>query len=949
MAQSLEELTAEPITTTPVARGSRPSRKGARLLQYSTTIALSAFLLFQVQLILGKFLLPWFGGTPAVWTTCMLCFQILLVMGYAYGHLLGNLRSFRTQGRVHAVLLAVSMAIVGVLWLKWGSPLAPGKEWRPGPDANPVVTILELLGVTVGLPFFLLSTTGPLLQKWLTNEGEGSPYRFYALSNAGSLLGLLSYPFLVEWTLSLKHQGWAWGCGYLAFAVLGAAAARRHANLDASQTIPELPVMGESRDASPIDKARYFLWLGLSACSTIMLLATTNLLCQDIAVIPLLWVAPLAIYLLSFILSFTSNRWYQRKIYWPVYFAMLGGALKTSFNRGQGETALLVALYCATLFVACMICHGELARSKPEPRGLTRFYLMVAVGGALGGVFVALVAPHIFLGFWEFQVGLIGCGFLLAVACALSKSSENPEIGLWTVALTLLLLCRDVAVVPALWMVPLVLYLLGSILKHESNQGQQGKVFWPLYFGLLGAVMMSTFQERGGETAFLVALGCIAACIAGIVCGGEFTGWNAGQRRWTGCNPLVALGGVLSGGLVVLAAPHLALDRWGFGATLLGCAVLLAAASGLRKQIQDLEPGLWTVALIFLLAFLVKQFGGFIPNFETWPVVNNEYYTGALLSSAYLGWWATRKGIKREPEALGAPPITGKRVAYVLLLGMLMITASIHTKMAGAVVFRERNFFGTTSVVNNLDEVMILSGSTIHGFEFRDPARRRTPTSYFQEDSGIGRILRDYPRSANGGNPLRVGLIGMGAGTLAAYGRPGDVYKYYEIDPAVIALSEGANPYFHFVQDSAARVDIALGDARLTLEREAGSGDLQRFDVLAVDAFSSDSIPMHLLTRDVMGTYLKHMRGRDGVIAFHISNRYLNLDPVVMALGQAYELSAVKVQTKTSKWILLCANPEMLRLPDLVGVATPVSLQKGPVLWTDDYSNLFQVLQRPHF
>jgi hypothetical protein len=946
MGHTLEEPIAEPVAATPAVSGPRGARKGAHLVPYLTTIALSAFLLFQVQLILGKYLLPWFGGTPAVWTTCMLCFQVLLVLGYAYGHLLGNLRSWKMQGRVHAALLAVSVALVGLLWLKWGSPLAPGKEWRPGPGADPVVKILELLGVTVGLPFFLLSTTGPLLQKWLTSEGEDSPYRFYALSNAGSLLGLLSYPFLIEWTLSLKHQAWAWGCGYLAFAILGVAAARRYAGLQERQISPRLQVATEPGEPSPVDKGRYFLWLGLSACSTIMLLATTNLLCQDIAVIPLLWVAPLALYLLSFILSFSSNRWYQRKIYWPLYFAVLGGALKTAFNRAQGETALLVVLYCATLFIVCMVCHGELGRSKPEPRRLTPFYLMVAAGGALGGVFVALVAPHLFLGFWEFHVGLIGCGFLLAVACALSKPSENLGLGLWTVALTFFLLCRDVRALPALWMVPMVLYLLCSILSSGCNKGQRN-VFWPLYFAVLGAATTSAFRGRRGETAFLVVLGCVAASIAGIVYSGELSGWYTRQKRRTGGSPLIALGGGLIGGLFGLATPDLAWARCYFVVILLGCTVLLAASYALRTRIQAVEPRLWMVALIFFLAFLVKQFGGFIPNFETWPVVNNEYYSGALWSCAYLGWWAIRKGVKREPEAPGELPISGKLVGCVLLLGMVVITASVETNRAEAVVYRERNFFGVISVVKNLDQVMILNGSTIHGFEFADPVRRRTPTSYYQEDSGIGRILSDYPRSANGGDPFRVGLIGMGAGTLAAYGRPGDIYKFYEIDPAVVALSKGTNPYFHFVQDSPARVDIALGDARLTLEKEAARGDLQKFDVLVVDAFSGDSIPMHLLTREVMGTYIKHLRGPDAVIAFQITNRYLVLDPVFAALAQAYGLSTAKVETKTSKWILLSANPEMLRMSRLAGVATPLSFERGPVLWTDDYSNLFQVLQRP--
>lgn len=793
MPELLQEEQLEAIPTSPAANPGEDRQRGMKLLQYAVTIALSAFLLFQVQLILGKFLLPLFGGTPAVWNTCLLCFQILLLLGYSYGHVLGNARSWRVQGRVHAALLLSSLVLLGVLWVKWGSPLTPGREWRPQPNDNPIVKILELLGVTVALPFFLLSTTGPLLQRWLTvGGGKRSPYRLYALSNAGSLLGLLSYPFLIEWSLTLKHQAWVWSCSYVAFAVMGVAIAWRHGSSESGRDVPRLKDEENSQETGAPGRLRYLLWMGLSTCSTTMLLASTNLLCQDIAVIPLLWVVPLSLYLLSFILTFDSNRWYRRKIFWPLYFLVLGAVMKTTFNESHGETIFLIALYCVTLFTVCMVCHGELARSKPEPRRLTGFYLMVALGGALGGAFVVLVAPHVFLGFWEFHVGLIGCGFLLLAAYALRK--------------------------PA----------------------------------------------------------------------------TAGK--------------------------------------------------------PDQEPvnGICTVALIVLTTFLIPQLGSFIPNFETWPVVNHEYYTGPLCVLVYLIWRVAKRGKQKKAEIPQTTPLEWKPAASLLLLGMFAIFAYSYTQLAGThALFRERNFFGAKFVADNSDTVMLVSGSTVHGFEYKDPEQRRTPTSYYRRESGVGRVLRDYPRGEDGKGRLRVGLIGMGAGTLAAYGWPGDVYRFYEIDPAVIALSEGARPYFHFVQDSAARVDTVLGDARLSLETEAARGELQEFDVLAVDAFSSDSIPVHLLTREAAGVYLKHMRGRNGVLAFHVSNRYLDLDPVIVGLGQASGLSAAEVRIESSKWILLSANPEMLRLPDLAEIAAPVKLRKKAVLWTDDYSNLFEVVRRP--
>jgi hypothetical protein len=799
-----ELLQEEPLTASPSMAAANPgdeSERDRKLLQFALTIALSAFLLFQVQMILGKYLLPLFGGTPAVWTTCLLCFQVLLLLGYSYGHVLGNAKSWRVQGRVHAALLLASLALLGVLWVKWGSPLTPGREWRPQPGDNPVAKILELLAVTVALPFFLLSTTGPLLQRWLSVSGaRRSPYRLYALSNAGSLLGLLSYPFLIEWSLTLKHQAWVWSCGYVAFAVLGTAIAWRHTDSNSGQDPRQLESTAPREETLAPGKLRYLLWMGLSACSTTMLLASTNLLCQDIAVIPLLWVVPLSLYLLSFILTFDSNRWYRRKICWPLYFLVLGAAMKTTFNESHGESVFLILLYCVTLFTVCLVCHGELARSKPEPRQLTGFYLMVALGGGLGGAFVVLVAPHVFLGFWEFHVGLIGCGFLLTAAYACWRPKPAPD-------------------------------------ELPAPAGRPG---------------------------------------------------------------------------------------------------------------QEPADGTWTVALIVLLAFLIPQLGRLIPNFDTWPIVNHEYYTGPLVALCYLLWWAARRAKRNKTEIAESSAVEWKPVASLLLLGMFGIFAYSYTQLAGAhALFRERNFFGAKYVVDNADTVMLVSGSTVHGFEYKDPAHRHTPTSYYREESGIGRVLRGYPRGEDGREQLRVGLIGMGAGTLAAYGRSGDVYRFYEIDPAVIALSAGAKPYFHFVQDSAARVDTVLGDARLSLENEAERGELQKFDVLAVDAFSSDSIPVHLLTREATGVYLRHMRGPNGVLAFHVSNRYLDLDPVIVGLGQAYGLSASQVRIQSSEWILLSANPEMFRLPDLAAMAAPVKLRKKPVFWTDDYSNLFEVVRRP--
>jgi len=264
---------------------------------------------------------------------------------------------------------------------------------------------------------------------------------------------------------------------------------------------------------------------------------------------------------------------------------------------------------------------------------------------------------------------------------------------------------------------------------------------------------------------------------------------------------------------------------------------------------------------------------------------------------------------------------------------------------ASQILFQERNFYGIKSVINEEEHIGLLSGSTLHGRQFKNPAARDIPLTYFRTESGIGLLLRNYPRTGSGN--LRVGVIGMGAGTLAIYGRRGDYYRFYEIDPAMIDLSAGTPPYFTFVHDSQAKVDAVLGDARISLERELRLGQKEQFDVLVVDAFSSDSIPVHLVTDEALGVYLEHLRSGGSVIAFHITNHFLDLAPVLAALAESHGLTARQVRNEGSTWVLLAADPQILQLPGLIDKSTPLILARKPVLWTDGYSNLFQVVRRP--
>lgn len=729
----------------------------------------------------------------------MLFFQVLLLFGYAYSHFLSSRLSPRAQGVTHAVLLLVALVVFAVSWWKWATPLTPGSDWKPHPEDNPVLKILELLGVTVAVPFFLLSTTSPLLQSWFARTRSGSAtYRLYALSNAGSLLGLLSYPFLLEWLFTLKHQAWVWSGGYLLFIGLCAAIAWT-AGLTASPPVAadvEAPAdkvkRSKANTKADLEEApaagKYLLWLALSACSSTILLATTNLLCQDLAVIPLLWVVPLSLFLLSFIVTFDSNRIYQRRVFWPLYFLVLGLALRPNSPGSRGNTGLQIALYCAVLVVVCMVCNGELARSKPAAKHLTAFFFMIATGGAIGGIFVVIVAPAIFSGFWEFQIALLACGFLLFAAFVL--------------------------------------------------------------------------EDRSGQS----------------------------------------------------------------------------------------ERGSWAAAVVILPAFLVPHLMRLMPKNSSLSFLSNEFYA-AIAAGLILLVSRLARGKKVPAKKVeGVTSFPYQPIAAVALLGVFAIVVYSYALVGTQhLLFYERNFFGVKYVMDTPDLLEFICGSTIHGAQFKKPEWRRVPTVYFRPESGIGLLLANYPRGASGKEGLRVATIGLGIGTLAAYAQPGDYFRFYEIDPAVPPLSMGPQPSFDFVKNSPGKTELVLGDGRLSLEREVAAGQLQNLDILIADAFSSDAVPVHLLTREAVSTYIKHLRPDGGVLAFNISNRFLELAPVIAGLGDAFNLSGVQVRDEYSLWILLSKRPELLRLPNLDKKAKAIVLRRAPLLWTDDYSNLFAVLGRQQF
>lgn len=687
---------------------------------FLASIFLSAFLLFQIQPMIGKAVLPWFGGTPAVWSTVMLFFQVLLTAGYAYAYwLISHIRRQR-QTIVHMALIASAIAILVSLSFIWPSPITPGPGWKPQDISSPVLQVFRLLLVSVGLPYFVLASNGPLMQAWFSRLfPERSYARLYAFSNVGSLLGLLAYPTLIEPILPLHSQGWIWSAGFALFGLLAGWIAARGREA-VSPTQPKAgPVLSPERPSIALTT----LWIILSATASLFLLSVTNQITQEVAVIPFFWVLPLTLYLLSFIIAFSGERGYSYNFYAILFVFSTAATLYVMLNATSLHVYWQTLAYCLLLFSACMLCHGELYLLRPSAQHLTMFYLMISIGGAMGGIFVSLIAPLIFYGYWEFFVGL---GTTLAILLTILRGRQGVNIPTRT---------RFILTV----------------------------------FGLV--------------TAMLAVLG--------------------------------------------------------------------------------------------------------------------TYFSGSLYSKR------TFYGVIRVHETV---PEGSTERAYLMSHGI-----------------------------------------TVHGLQFIDPELRQVPTTYYGRDSGVGLAILNHPQYGQG---QRVGMLGGGGGTLAAYGQPGDVYRLYEINPVVIDLAEGQGGYFSFVADSQADVTMILGDARLSLERELAAGHPQNFDVLVLDTFSSDSIPVHLVTKEAFALYLEHL-ALDGIIAAHITNLHLDLQPVFWQLARYYGLSMARVNYAgdsrggyTSHWILLARDPALLEIPaieensvDLRGYSTDKNL------WTDNYSNLFQILK----
>lgn len=732
-------------------------REPARLARplFVLTILAGSFLLFLVQPMVARMALPRLGGAPAVWNSAMLVYQALLLAGYAYAHWLGRLAP-RVQATTHLAVL-----LLAALWLPIGL-----SALQPSPTAQPAIWVPVLLGVSIGPLFFAISAQAPLLQRWFSVSRAGdNPYALYAASNFGSFAGLVAYPLLVEPLMAVHGQRVLWSAGYVAVALLVALCAT---------TLPRtLAARAESVAVSPPpSRGRVAHWIVLAGVPSGLMLATSTLITTDIVAMPLLWVLPLGLYLLSFTIAFATERTtadIQTRIA-PLGILLFGGLLVGGMT---GMPFLGAVMALALLFLVSVALHTALYRLRPEPDRLTGFYLAMSVGGVLGGVFSALLAPLLFDWTYEYPILILAAGMLL----------------------------------PQSYLLPLVGRLWGGDARRRR-------------------ILL-----------YVVAIAVLALVAAVLTYPGPADGPGPLQQ--------VALLAMIAIGLLAIGT------RRAFGIALLGSLI---------------------------------AFGG---------------YRAVVISM--------------EPHA------------------------------------RTRSYFGIYTVRGNADQRQLAHGTTVHGTQLLgSPARERMPTTYYVPGSGVGQAMQALP--ALYGAKARVGVVGLGAGTLACYARGGQDWRFYEIDPAIVRIARDTGQ-FRFLSLCLPHPKIVLGDARLNLARAPGGS----LDLLALDAFSSDSVPMHLMTREAFANYGRVLQPR-GLLMVHISNRFLDLEPVVAAAAQGGGWHAVKLfyrplahdtpAATLSLWIALSRDPAPIALLHARDAAwQPVRPRPGFTPWTDDYSTILPLLK----
>lgn len=715
---------------------------------YALIIFINAFLLFQIQPVLGKFVLPWFGSSPSVWSVVLLFFQSVLVLGYLYAYILSKFFNMSKQLIIHGLFLLAALLTL---------PVIPSQSGLAD-SANPSLAIFLILSSCVGLPYLVLSATSPLLQSWYAKAfPKAFPYRLYALSNVGSLLALISFPFLFERYLNSNSQTWLWSFVFIATSILMFFLfwqLKRSGSLGSdvlgsnALESDSLGRDGAVNDCVDIDKLAIPLkdkcsWFVFSMLASVLLVSTTSRMSLDVPPVPFLFVLPLSVYLITFILSFDREAWYRPGLNYFLSLCALFGVCLALFEPSSLSFNVQLLIYCLVLFFFCFTCHGEIVRRKPEPYALPLFYFVIALGAALGSVFVSLVAPKISSSYFEYELSV---------------------------------------------------FLIFAI------------------------------------------------------------------------------------------------------ATFLFC----------KRLLSETQPK--------VAAYIVSVFG----------------VTGILLLSIFLNY-----NYRAENEWA---------------------------------IERSRNFYGVLRIFefhtddDRLHKRALYHGGIQHGVQYLNPEKQHWKTSYYGGGSGLDVLMTNNSKRKNTQYPFRIGGIGLGAGTIAAYANDvkwpeekypivNDAIHFYEINPAIVDIADRQFTFLKQAQMRGAEVTLTLGDARMSMQAQADEGDMQNFDVLVVDAFSGDAIPMHLLSREAFELYFRHL-SEDGVLAVHVSNQYLDLLPVIRAHAQAlnkgfYAKSWVgdDYGNDPTSWIMLGADVDLLK--NIFVDYDENLLTQGPVVnWTDDFSSLADVLDR---
>jgi len=778
------------------------------------TIFLGALLLFQIQPIMGRFILPWFGSTAGVWAVTLMFFQVVLLFGYTYSHFLSTRFTWSAQAKIHLALLALSILIL---------PITPDEALKPDNSNDPSAQVLLILSLSVGIPYALLAATAPLLQRWFSVlYPNRATYRLYALSNGGSLIGLISYPLIIEPLASTTTQTLLWSssyftfivaCGFIALAVL-----KSSSELYSHQS----KSLESHKEMAALTKSDLAFWCSLSALASGLLLAITNRITIDVAVTPFLWVLPLTLYLLSFIVTFDSDRWYKRAVFLPMLPVIIFLAARLAlFSMGMSYQIQLLG-YCTVLFYTCICCHGEIAKSRPDPKHLTAFFLCISVGGAAGGAFTAVLAPLVFSSFVEMPI------FLMAA----------------------------------------YLIIFGKLLKTN-----------------LSSDFLKNFTPNIKTLSLLAAI--ITLVISGFSVPLLFTLINDLNARIAG--------------------------------VFLVCSFVLPVT----------------------LAFLAYYMAGPAKPFTSWCQEFEGQFTLATYSASTM--------------------------LFLALSGAFLLAGLGEQKNN---LKADRNFYGHTAIKTKAfgdygEAKLLMHGRILHGQQFNEYPT--WPVGYYHPSGGISLAITNHPNNISG-ESLKVGVIGLGTGTIAAFanntirlgedsksfitspspsGRS-DKYVFYELNPTVIKWSWSDFSYLSDASDRGAQITVVEGDARLSLERQLVEGS-QNFDVLILDAFSSDAIPIHLTTLEAFQLYFRHLAA-DGLLVIHISNKYVDLEPVLAKISDFLRAHSMVIENYEN--LSDIKNPTtvvlMSRSSDLLDFARTTSrdLHEKGRLWTDNQHSLLDVIQR---